>query len=194
HQLEAAQGARDANLTVSRAGYLPDIILALRATFAKTPGITDVQNPFVIDRGNFAGAFAGLVAQWKLDFGGTNARVKMAKAEIAALKARTSEAEQGIEIEVTALYEQLQDAKRRLESWRRSEKQTRKWFVSAGQGYEVGTASAMDLVDSIEAYFGARSKRLMATAEYNLAIAGLEKATSVPLVSQKGWRPADCEE
>lgn len=194
HQLEAAQSARDAHLTVSRAGYLPDIILALRATFARTPGITDVQNPFVIDRGNFAGAFAGLVAQWKLDFGGTNARVKMAKAEIAALKARTSEAEQGIEIEVTALYEQLQDAKRRLESWRRSEKQTRKWFVSAGQGYEVGTASAMDLVDSIEAYFGARSKRLMATAEYNLAIAGLEKATSVPLVSQKGWRPADCEE
>jgi len=194
HQLEAARSARDANLTVKRAGYLPDIILALRATFARTPGITDINNPFIIDRGNFAGAFAGLVARWKLDFGGTNARVKAAKAEIESLKAKTEEAEQGIEIEVTALYEQLQDAKRRLGSWPRSERETRMWFVSAGQGYEVGTTSARELVDSIEAYFGARSKRLMATAEYNLAIAGLEKATNVPLVSQKGWRPLDCEE
>ena len=194
HQLEAAQSAKDANLTVKRAGYLPDIILALRATFARTPGITDIQNPFVIDRGNFAGAFAGLIAQWKLDFAGTNARVKAAKAEIESLKAKTEEAEQGIEIEVVALYEQLQDAKRRLGSWTRSEKETRKWFVSAGQGYEVGTTSARELVDATEAYFSARSKRLMATAEYNLAIAGLEKSTNMPLVSQKGWRPVDCEE
>lgn len=194
HQLEAARSAKDANLTVKRAGYLPDIILALRASFARTPGITDIQNPFVIDRGNFAGAFAGLIARWKLDFGGTYARVKAAKAEIESLKAKTEEAEQGIEIEVTALYERLQDAKRRLGSWTRSEKQTRRWFVSAGQGYEVGTTSARQLVDAIEAYFSARSKRLMATAEYNLSIAGLEKATNMPMVAEKGWRPVDCEE
>ena len=106
-QLEAARSATDAKLTVKRAGYLPDILLALRASFARTPGITDIQNPFVIDRGNFAGAFAGLVARWKLDFGGTNARVKAAKAEIESLKAKTEEAEQGIEIEVTALFEQI---------------------------------------------------------------------------------------
>ena len=194
HQLAAAHAAKDANLTVKRAGYLPDILLALRATYGRTPGITDIQNPFIIDRGNYAGAFAGLVAQWKLDFGGTNARVKAAKAEIASLKAKTAEAEQGIEIEVTTLFELLQDAKRRLESWTRAEKETRKWFVSAGQGYEVGTTGARELVDALEAYFSARSKRLMATAEYNLAIAGLEKATNMPLVSQKGWRPVDCEE
>ncbi len=193
-QLEAAKTARDADLTVQRAGYFPDILLALRASFARTPGITDVQNPFVIDRGNFAGAYAGVLAQWKLDFGGTHARVKAAKAQIKSLKAKTEEAEQGIEIEVNELYERLQDAKRRLASWRRAEKEARKWFVSAGQGYEVGTSSAMDLVDAIQAYFGARGKRLMATADYNLAIAGLEKATNMPLVSQKGWRPVDCEE
>jgi len=34
----------------------------------------------------------------------------------------------------------------------------------------------------------------MATAEYNLAIAGLEQATNMPLVSAQGWRPSDCEE
>jgi len=194
HQLEAAQSARDANLTVKRAGYLPDIILALRASFARTPGVTDINNPFIIDRGNFAGAFAGIVAQWKLDFAGTNARVKAAKAEIAALKARTEEAEQGIEMQVTSLFEQLQDAKRRVASWERSEKETRQWFVSAGQGYEIGTTEARELVDAIQAYFSARSKRLMATAEYNLAIAGLEQATNIPLVSERGWRPMRCEE
>jgi outer membrane protein TolC len=193
-QLDAARQARDANLVVKRAGYLPDIILALSATFARTPVITDIQNPFIIDRGNFAGAFFGLIARWKLDFAGTNARVKTAKAEIASLKAKTEEAKLGIEIEVNTIYEQLQDAKRRMNSWRRSEKEARKWFVSAGQGYEVGTQDARDLVDAITAYFTARSNRLMATAEYNLAIAALEKATNVPMVSEKGWRPVGCEE
>jgi len=193
-QLDAARNARDANLVIKRAGYLPDIILALSATFARTPGITDVQNPFVIDRGNFAGAFFGLVARWSLDFAGTNARVKTAKAEIASLKAKTDEAKLGIELEVNTIYEQLQDAKRRMNSWRRSEKEARKWFVSAGQGYEVGTQDARDFVDAVSAYFSARSSRLMATAEYNLAIAALEKATNMPMVSEKGWRPADCEE
>ena len=193
-QLEAAQQARDANLVVNRAGYLPDIILALSATFARTPGITDIQNPYVIDRGNFAGAFFGLVARWKLDFAGTNARVKTAKAEIESLRGKTAEAKQGIAIEVNAIYEQLQDAKRRVNSWTRAEKESRKWFVSAGQGYEVGTQDSRDFVDAISAYFGARSNRLMATAEYNLAIAALERATNMPMVSEKGWRPADCEE
>jgi len=194
HQLRAAKDAKNANLVVKRAGYLPDILLAVRATFARTPVVTDINNPFIIDRGNFAGVFAGLVARWKLDFAGTKARVKAAKAEIESLKAKTEEAEQGIEIEVTTLFEQLQDAKRRFASWRRSEKETRKWFVSASQGYEVGTTDARELVDAMQAYFSARSKRLMATAEYNLAIAGLEKATNIPLVSKKGWRPVDCEE
>lgn len=193
-QLDAARSARDANLVVKRAGYLPDIILALSATFARTPGVTDIQNPYVIDRGNFVGAFFGLVAKWKLDFAGTNARVKTAKAEIESLKATTAEAKQGIEIEVNTLYEQLQDAKRRLGSWTRSEKEARKWFITAVQGYEVGTMDSREYVDSITAYFTARSNRLMATAEYNLAIAALEKATNMPMVSEKGWRPVDCEE
>jgi outer membrane protein TolC len=193
-QLDAARHAQDANLVVKRAGYLPDIILALRATFARTPVITDIENPYVIDRGNFAGAFFGLVARWKLDFAGTNARVKAAKAEIASLKAKTEEAKIGIEIEVNTIYEQLKDAQRRMNSWRRSEKEARKWFVSAGQGYEVGTQDARDFVDAVKAYFSARSNRLLATAEYDLAVAALEKATNVPMVAEKGWRPVDCEE
>jgi outer membrane protein TolC len=193
-QLDAAREARDANLVIKRAGYLPDIILALSATFARTPGITDIQNPYVIDRGNFAGAFFGLVAKWKLDFAGTNARVKTAKSEIASLKAKTTEAKLGIELEVNDLYERLQDAKRRVGSWSRSEKEARKWFITSAQGYEVGTMDSREYVDSLTAYFSARSNRLMAMAEYNLAIAALEKATNVPMVSEKGWRPADCEE
>jgi len=193
-QLEAGRAARDADLVVQRAGYLPDIILALSASFARTPNITDVQNPFVIDRGNFAGAFFGLVARWKLDFAGTNARVKRAKAEIESLKAKTEEAKIGIELEVSNLYEQLLDARRRMNSWTRSEKEARKWYVSAGQGYEVGTQDSRDFVDAVSAYFTARSNRLIATADYNITVAALEKATNMPMVTEKGWRAEGCEE
>lgn len=193
-QLEAAKKATDANLVVKRAGYLPDIILALSANYGVTPIVTDINNPFIIDRGNYRGAFAGIVAKWSLDFGGSAARVKAAKAEIAALRAKTEEAHKGIRLEVTALFEQLQDAKRRMNSWSRAEKETRKWFVTAGQGYEVGTMTAGDLEDSIAGYFNARAKHLAAVAEYNIAIAGLEQATGVPLVDVGGWRPPGCDE
>jgi outer membrane protein TolC len=193
-QLKAARSAKEANLVVQRAGYLPDILLALAANFGATPIVTDINNPFIIDRGNYRGAFAGLVARWQLDFAGTKARVKAAKAEIQSLKAKTAEAHKGIELEVTALFEKLQDAKRRMNSWARAERETRKWFISAGQGYDVGTMSAKDLQDAIEGYFNARAKHLMAVAEYNLAVAGLEQATGVPLVDPKGWRAPGCDE
>jgi outer membrane protein TolC len=193
-QLEAGAEARNADLILQRAGYLPDIILALSASFARTPNITDIENPFVIDRGNFAGAFFGLVARWKLDFAGTNARVKRAKAEIEALKAQTDEARIGIELEINTLYEQLLDARRRMNSWTRSEKEARKWYVSAGQGYEVGTQDSRDFVDAVSAYFTARTNRLIATADYNITVAALEKATNMPMVTEKGWRPVGCEE
>jgi len=193
-QLEAAKSASEANLVVERAGYLPDILLALSANFGITPVVTDIDNPFIIDRGNFRGFFAGLVAKWQLDFAGTHARVKAAKAEIQSLKAKTAEAHKGIELEVTSLYEQLQDAKRRMSSWKRAERETRKWFVASGQGYEVGTMSAQDLEDAILAYFNARAKHLMAIADYNLAIAGLEQATGIPMVDVRDWRPQECAE
>ncbi|MEM7435577.1 MAG: TolC family protein [Myxococcota bacterium] len=193
-QLVAAESASQANLTTQRAGYAPDILLALAANFAVTPIVTDINNPFIIDRGNFRGAFVGIVAKWKLDFAGNAAKVRRARAEIAGLKAKTEEAHRGIELEVTALYEQMQDAKRRMNSWSRAERETRKWFVSAGQAYEVGTSSARELEDSIAGYFNARAKHLAAIADYNIAIAGLEQATGVPLVSDGNWRAAGCDE
>ena len=193
-QLKEAQKASKANLTVSRAGYAPDIILALAANLGVTPIVTDINNPFIIDRGNYRGFFAGIVAEWNLDFAGTRARVRRARAEIESLKAKTEEAHRGIELEVTALFEQLQDAKRRMSSWKRAERETRKWFVSAGQAYEVGTMTAKDLEDSIAAYFNARAKHLSAIADYNIAVAGLEQATGVPLVDADNWRAAGCDE
>ncbi|MEM9727669.1 MAG: TolC family protein [Myxococcota bacterium] len=193
-QLKEAEKAGKANLVVSRAGYAPDIILALAANLGVTPIVTDINNPFIIDRGNYRGAFAGIVAQWNLDFAGTRSRVKRAKAEIEVLKAKTEEAHRGIELEVTALFEQLQDAKRRMNSWARAERETRKWFVSAGQAYEVGTMTAKDLEDSIAGYFNARAKHLAAIADYNIAVAGLEQATGVPLVAAGDWRTAGCDE
>jgi outer membrane protein TolC len=192
-QLKAAESAQKARLKNERAGYFPDIILAVTARYARTPVVTDIDNPFISAAANSRNLAAGLVARWKLDFAGSSARVKRAKAEIESLKSKTEEAKLGIAVEVSALYEQMQDAKRRNDSWLRAEKETRKWFITAAQGYEVGTTDANELVDALDKYFESRSKRLMAVAEYNIAIAGLEKTTGVPLVDEMGWRPQQCE-
>ncbi len=178
---------------VRKGGFFPDILLAVSAAYQKTGVVTDIDNPFIQDRGNYRQFAFGLVARWSLDFAGNVHRVKRAKAEVEALKAQAEKAWDGITFEVRKAYEELQNTERQERAWKRGEKETRAWFVAAVQGYEVGTTSAHDLVESLRQYFSARFRHLESIAAYNIALAELERVTGVPLVDPLGWRHG-CEE
>ena len=79
----------------------------------------------------------------------------------------------GIRLEVIATYEQLRDADRREVAWARGERQTRSWFVAAGQAYQVGTIEPRELVDAMKSYFTNRFNHLEAVREFNTAAAAL---------------------
>lgn len=188
--LEAAVEARDADVTRHKAAYLPDLGLALGASFGFAPGVTNQNNPFALNAANRRSLGAALVARWSLDLWGNVHRVRRAKAQHAETAAQARAASQGIRIEVTKTYESLKDARRREQAWSGGEREGRSWFVAAVQAYQVGTADPRDLVDALKAYFTARFNHLMAIREYNEALAELERVSGAKLVEPDGWEVA----
>ncbi|MCA9600476.1 MAG: TolC family protein, partial [Myxococcales bacterium] len=98
--IKAGIKARQAQSDATNAQFLPDLALALSASYSYSPGITDQRNPFIYDRGNYQNLQAGLVAQWKLDFVGNLKRADRAGAELAETRAQAEEARTGIALEV----------------------------------------------------------------------------------------------
>lgn len=182
--LRAAIAARDAKLQATRAGYLPDIALAGRATFSYAPGRTPYEQYTPYD------LTGGLVARWKLDLLGNAYRSDRAREQLAETRAQRRLAEEGVLLEVSTRHEALVDAQRKIASWAEGHRQARRWFVSAAQAYQVGTATTKQLVDGVKEYFKARYAHLQAIHDHNVALAALELSTGAQLVPEDRWEQA----
>ena len=188
--LEAAVRARQAALDVAEAGFFPDLALAYRFGTTYAPGITDQTNPFVIDQANYTSIQAGLFARWSLDLWGNAYRRDRQAALLDDTRERSQEAARGIELEVSEAYEAARAAQRQTETWARGRQASRRWFIAAAQGRDVGATEPRDLVDAARAYFGARYSHLQAIHDYNAALANLERTSGHRVV--EAWAPA-CE-
>ena len=186
--LNAAKAARKAEIKIRKGAYYPDLLLGLQASFSYTPGVTDIENPFIRDSANNRKLAAALIARWSLDFGGKVNKVRRSKAQAAQLQAQTEEALLGMELEVNRAFEDLLDAKRREVAWGKGRKEARSWFITAAQGFQVGTTEPKELVDALKNYFSGRFQHLQAIADHNLAVANLERVTGMALAAPADWR------
>lgn len=188
--LEAAIRAREASLDVARAGFFPDIGLVYRFGTSYAPGITDQSNPFIMDPANYTSVGAGLVLRWSLDFWGNAYRVDREAALLDDVRERTEEARAGMELEISEAYESVVDARSRVESYDRGRRETRSWFIAAAQAVDIGAAELSDLTDAVSGYFLARFAHLQAIHDLDVAIANLERTSSVAVTDH--WE-AGCE-
>ncbi|MFK7991513.1 MAG: TolC family protein [Sandaracinaceae bacterium] len=175
--LEAAVRARQASLDIAEASFFPDLALAYRFGTTYAPGITDQTNPFVVDQANYTSIEAGLVLRWSLDLWGNAYRVDRQSALLDDTRHRSREAHRGIELEVSEAYEAARAAERQVDSWGGGRRATRRWFIAAAQGQQVGAVETSDLVDAARAYFGARYGHLQAIHDFNGALANLERTS-----------------
>ncbi len=188
--LEAAIRARQASLDFAEAGFFPDLALAYRFGTTYAPGITDQTNPFVIDQANYTSIQAGLVLRWSLDLWGNAYRVDRQAALLDDARDRSQEARRGISLEVTGAYEAAVAAQRQVETWERGRRSSRRWFIAALQGRDVGATEPRDLVDAARAYLGARYAHLQAVHDFNAALATLERVSGARVT--QAWEPP-CE-
>ncbi len=188
--LEAAVRARQAGVDFAEAGFFPDLALAYRFSTTYSPGITDQTNPFVIDQANYTSVGAGLVLRWSLDLWGNAYRVDRAHAQLEDTRERSTEAQRGIELQVSEAYESARAARSQVETWARGRRATRRWFIASSQGRDVGVLETRELVDAARAYLTARFSHLSAIYNLNTALANLERTSGTRLT--RAWEPA-CE-
>lgn len=182
--LDAARAAKRAQADEKRARYFPDLAIGVEAEGRYIPGRTAFEHyiPY------YAGA--GLLMRWNLDFVGHYEREQRVEHEQAALVEKSQLAADGIRLDVETRYQALEDARRRVEAWDDGHKVARRWFVSAAQGYQVGTVTPKELVDGVSAYFKARFSHLQAILDLNHAVAALENAVGSPVLPEGNpWEP-----
>ncbi|MDH5493590.1 MAG: TolC family protein [Myxococcales bacterium] len=190
--LEAALRARRANVSLNVAAFFPDLGLAFWANHSVAPGITDQTNPFVIDRANYTSIGAALVARWSLDLWGNAYRTDRARAELAQTEADAAMADRGMRLEVETTFTRFEAASERLETWERGHREGRRWFITAAQGYQVGTVDADQLVDGVRGYMTARYAHLQAIVELDTSAAELERVVGEAVFPAEAW--PRCEE
>mgnify|MGYP000089839003 CR=1 FL=1 len=173
----AGLSAREAQVRIERARYLPDIALGVSARWAKAPGITDQTNPFVRDTINALSYGAALLLRYKLDFLPQSARVAQAQAQLEELRATERYALGGVAVEVEQAYREAEDASRRLEAYAEAAGFAKKWLILVQQGIDVGTSDEEDIVDPAKEWALKRFAVMSATFDYNVALGKLAQAT-----------------
>jgi len=192
--LDSAVRGRRAATKIASSSYFPDLGLVLRGGRTYTPGRTDQSNPFVRDDANGGSLGAALGFRWNLDLWGNYLRVERAEAELDQTRSLREAARIGVAIEVTNTVENVRDAQRQETAWARGEKDTRAWFLSAVQAYQVGTNEPRDLVDAVKAYFKARVAHLEAVRQLNTSLAELERVTGAPVLADPRQWEVGCTE
>lgn len=169
--------ARREALRLERARYMPDLGLALSVKWSYAPEVTDQQNPFVRDGGNYLYYGFGVVMRYKLDFIPQAARVDQAVAQLREMEATERYALGGVGQQVEEAYAEVQSARSKLDATSRAARYAQQWLIKVQQGIEVGTMDEEDLVLPAREFALQRFNQMSATFDFNMAYAKLAQAT-----------------
>jgi outer membrane protein TolC len=169
--------ARQAQVRLERSRYFPDVGLALRASYARAPEVTNQVNPYVNDPANRFYYSAALALRWKLDFLPQSARVAQAEAQLEEIRATERYALGGVATEVESAYAEASDAATRADAYTRAVTYARQWLIKVQQGIDVGTFDDEDIVSPAREYALKRFSQMSAIYDYNIAMAKLAQVT-----------------
>ncbi len=182
----AGVAARTAQLRMERARYFPDIGVGLSARWSRAPLVTDQMNPFYLDNANYLRYGAAVVLRWKLDLLPQAAREAQAAAQLEEMRATERYALGGVGVEVEQAFQEAKDAERRLDAYTRAASYARQWLIKVQQGIDVGVFEDQDIVDPAKEYALKTFAQMVATFDYNLALAKLWQATGWVAVGSEG--------
>ena len=178
--------AREAQVRLERARYLPDFGIGVNAHYQQTPEQPDDRNPYTSGYANQLGYGAGLVLTYKADFLPQSARVARAEAELEAIRASERFALGTVGLEVEEAFREAEAAKRRLDAWTRASELAERWLSQVEQRIEAGAFDEKEVLEPTREVARKRFGRLGAILEYNLALAKLAQAT--------GWEQGVADE
>lgn len=156
---------------ISYSSYQPTVALIADYSYSKGSGFTagdDWNKNWDL----------GVAASWPLFDGGTGlGRIKEARANVRQLSLAREMLEDGIRLEVTAIYLTLQASQKAVLSQQRSVEQAQEALKIAQVRYENGQATNLDVLDAQLALTQAQTNSIQAVHDYLISLAMLEKAT-----------------
>lgn len=176
-QIREGLRVRSAQVRAVRTDLFPQVFLAGRFKYGFAPNRDRQRNPFLKDEFNVTELGAVLGFRQSLSFASTSAKVKEARLAYEKLGYQARLATQGARLEIESAYRSLIEARANIGSARKARRATRRWFVSARDGFNAGLEEAGEMVDAVKEYGIIRAKYYQAVLEYNLAWVALTRAT-----------------
>ena len=177
--LAAGVKARTELARFRRAEMLPDLAVVGTVGYRGAMGVEEPQNAFLnhLNPGLVWGG--ALAVRQPMDLFVRHARLEEAHAETRALLAQQQLALTGIGFEIAQAWENLGEARRRLDAADRGQRTARGWLTAVQQNIDLGTAEARDLVDAARSYYELRLRFYQAIYDVNLNVFVLRKAAAV---------------
>lgn len=120
---------------------------------------------------------------WKLfDGGASAAKVEKEKAGIREAEKTLAQAKDAIQLDVIQAYLNVMSAEERIQSTQQVVQQAEEAFKIARVRYRAGVGINLDVLDAQLQLDQARTNYITALYDYNIGLAGLEKAMGVPAV------------
>ena len=176
-QLREGLRVRSAQARAVRTDLFPQVFLAGRFRYGFAPNRDRQRNPFLKDEFNVTELGAVLGFRQSLSFASTRAKVKEARLTYEKLSYQAQLAVQGARLEIEGAYRSLIEAKANIGAARDARRSTRRWFISARDGFNAGLEEAGEMVDAVKEYGIIRAKYYQAVLEFNLAWVALRRAT-----------------
>lgn len=126
---------------------------------------------------NFSSFTIGLAMQWEFDYWQNRGKSMEADARALSLAAQKKRALGAIDLEITKLYEDANEAFSRVEITKRRLTAAKRWRDQFGLAASSGGADIADAVAPMKAFFEARGLHLQAYFDYHVAIAALNRAS-----------------
>ena len=176
-KLDAALEASQLKYKLEKLKLLPKagfaFFVEVGRTSSEVTGIqaTDAyQNPF-----NFTRAGVGLQVSGKLDFHGSYARIKRARAEHFKAVLEGSIAKQGLDLRLKQAYLGAQRAKKIVALSRKNQSMANQMVFMSKSNLEIGVGDNSDYVESLKELLMSRGEYFQAIFDYNMSLATLEQ-------------------
>ncbi|RMD71199.1 MAG: TolC family protein [Gammaproteobacteria bacterium] len=176
-QLEAGLRARRHLVAAHKAEKKPNLYTGILGYAAYAPNRSRLNNPFIFDLFNTAGATPVIGIDWKWESGVQPAQVAKAKAELEALVSKADFARRGIPFEVAEAYYKVHAYHRGMEAMAQSSRAARRWMIASYADFEAGLEEAVKVMEAFKGYVLAHTDYLNTIYEYNMQVATLQKVT-----------------
>lgn len=176
-QVEAGLRARRALVAAKRSEAYPDVYAGVVGVVSYASQRADQKNPFLYDPFHQYGATPVLGIRWNWQGAVNSAQVANAQAELDALDAKSSFAQQGIPFEVAESYNEVKSLKETVSALDKGSEAARRWMVASYADFEAGVGEGEKVMRALQAYALNRADYLRAVNDYNMAAAKLALVT-----------------